>query len=55
MLGLRIFLFMSFLYGFTLMAGLVCLPMLIAPRSWNVGLVRWWCGVVLCVLRAVVR
>ena len=38
---------MSFLYGFTLLAGVVCLPLLIAPRSWNVGLVRWWCGVVL--------
>lgn len=47
MAGIKSFLFMSFLILFTLVLGCLCLPLLLLPRSWNVGVVHWWCGVVL--------
>lgn len=40
---LRSIAFSLFLYLGTLIIGILCLPLLLGPRSWNLALVRWWC------------
>lgn len=47
MLAIRSFAFSLFLYGTTLVIGVVSLPLLLFPRSANLALVQWWCDYVL--------
>lgn len=47
MTAIRSIAFSFFLYGTTLIIGVVCLPVLLFPRSVNVKLVRWWCNYVI--------
>lgn len=47
MIAIRSLAFSIFLYGSTLVIGVVCLPFLLLPRAWNLVLVRWWCGYVI--------
>jgi 1-acyl-sn-glycerol-3-phosphate acyltransferase len=35
------------MYGSIAILGILCLPVLLMPYRWNVGLVRWWTGLVL--------
>ena len=44
MTAIRSLTFSIFLYGTTLIIGVVCLPVLLLSRSTNLALVRWWCG-----------
>ncbi len=47
MIKIRAYAFAVFLYLGTLLIGLVCSPLLLAPRSWNVVFIHWWCGWIL--------
>lgn len=47
----RSLLFMAWMYGLLAVMGLVCLPLLLAPREWVLAPMRLWCRLVLGGLR----
>lgn len=51
---LRSFAFAVWLYGLTVLIALVCLPILLAPRSWSMFVIRTWSRYVLFGLRHIV-
>lgn len=47
----RSLLFMAWMYGLLAVMGLICLPLLLAPRAWVLAPMRLWCRLVLGGLR----
>lgn len=50
---LRSLLFAAWLYGLTVLIALVCLPILLGPRSWSLFVIRTWSRYVLFGLRVI--
>ncbi len=47
MITIRSIAFSIFLYGSTVVIGILCVPALLLPRSAALGLARWWCGFII--------